>query len=363
MNRLEVTDLHKSFDQVKAIQGVSFGVETGSFTALLGPSGCGKTTLLRIIAGFEQADRGTVTLGGAVVSGAGKPLAPERRSIGFVAQEGALFPHLSVRQNIQFGLPRRERQSGTRVAELLELVQLAPDVANRAPHELSGGQQQRVALARALARRPEIMLLDEPFASLDSQLRTSTRTLMARALRSEGITTLLVTHDREEALSMADQVVVLNHGQIRQTGGPRAVYGRPVDLWTARFLGDTVVLPADIDAGRAVTALGPVKIHSAVRAGAAAVMIRPEQLKVVRAFEDSHRDGRGLIEAISYRGPDLSLTIRLDSLRAAHVVAHVVADETRWEVGDAVQVEVVGAVSCFPPDVQDREVSGSLEAP
>ena len=215
---------------------------------MLGPSGCGKTTLLRLIAGFERVDAGRITVGGRVVSDPSTHLAAERRGVGFVPQEGALFPHLDVRSNIAFGLPRKER-GGPRVAELIDLLDLG-GLEQRLPHELSGGQQQRVALARALAPTPELILLDEPFSSLDAGLRDRLRQEVRDILARAGVTTLFVTHDQAEALSIAETVAVMRDGIVEQAGTPEAIYSRPSSRWVADFLGEVEVVPGEAAAGR-----------------------------------------------------------------------------------------------------------------
>jgi iron(III) transport system ATP-binding protein len=285
MSSLTVQDLTKSFTATTPVlTGVDLHVPSGSFTALLGPSGCGKTTLLRLIAGFDDPDSGTVALGDRVVSGAGRSVAARRRGIGFVPQEGGLFPHLSVAGNISFGLPRRQRRDGGRVRELLALVGLDADLADRAPHQLSGGQQQRVALARALAPEPSLVLLDEPFSSLDAALREETRLAVSQALGAIGATAVLVTHDQAEALSMADQVAVLRGGRLVQLTDPRTLYRRPGDLDVATFVGEAVVLDADLRGGLAHCILGALPYEQAsadaVPDGHARVLLRPEQLRL-----------------------------------------------------------------------------------
>jgi iron(III) transport system ATP-binding protein len=284
MSSLTVKDLTKSFAATPVLTGVDLHVPGGSLTALLGPSGCGKTTLLRLIAGFDDPDSGTVLVGDRVVTAAGRSVAARRRGIGFVPQEGGLFPHLTVAGNISFGLPRRQRRDGGRVRELLGLVGLDTDLAGRSPHQLSGGQQQRVALARALAPEPSLVLLDEPFSSLDAALREETRAAVAGALAASGATAVLVTHDQAEALSMADQVAVLRGGRLVQLTDPRSLYRRPSDLDVATFVGEAVVLDADIRGGVAYSALGALPCEQAtggaVPDGPARVMLRPEQLRL-----------------------------------------------------------------------------------
>src|SRR5665213_2130881 len=222
MTDLEVTDLAKSFGPLVVLRDLNLTIAPGTFTSILGPSGSGKTTLLRIVAGFERADHGTVRIGGQLADDGTHYLTPDRRHIGYVPQEGNLFPHLSVEQNVGFGLARRDRH-GKKVAELLDMVGLG-GLQRRYPHELSGGQQQRVALARALAVEPALVLLDEPFSSLDADLRHSLRVDVQHVLREMSATALLVTHDQDEALSFADHVAVLREGHIAQHDTPQAIY-------------------------------------------------------------------------------------------------------------------------------------------
>ena len=236
---LEVKGLAKSFHGHPVLHDIDLNLQPGTTTAVVGSSGCGKTTLLRLIAGFETPDAGTITMAGRQVASPEGAVAPHRRGVGYVAQDGALFPHLTVGQNIAYGLRGISRSDvDASVGELLETVSLDASFAPRRPHQLSGGQQQRVALARALARHPVLMLLDEPFSALDTRLRASTRKAVAGVLTSKGVTTLLVTHDQEEALSIADQVAVMRDGRFTQVGSPEEVYRQPADRFTAEFLGD-----------------------------------------------------------------------------------------------------------------------------
>ncbi len=326
MSRLSVSGLWKGYAGTAVLRGVELEVPAGSLTAVLGLSGCGKTTLLRVIAGFERAEHGTVSLGERTLEDGRTHLAPEQRSIGYVPQEGALFPHLSVRENVGFGLSRRERR-GERVDALLEMVGIAP-LAKRLPHELSGGEQQRVALARALARRPQALLLDEPFSSLDASLRSRVREEVHALLREQSVTTVLVTHDQEEALSLADIVAVLRDGRIVQQGAPAELYEQPADERLARFLGAVNVIDAQFEHGAARTALGTLTLRGAsagasaesdagartgADTGAGVVMVRPEQLDV-QVCEDgapaSAAGARGRVEQCRYYGHDALLHIR-----------------------------------------------------
>jgi len=317
MSRLQVAELWKAYRTTSVLRGVELDVPAGSLTSVLGLSGCGKTTLLRVIAGFEHADRGTVTLAGRTLEDAHTNVAPERRSVGYVPQEGALFPHLTVKANVGFGLSRGERRGQT-VPQLLEMVGIA-ELAERLPHQLSGGEQQRVALARALARRPQALLLDEPFSSLDASLRALVREEVHALLREQGVTTVLVTHDQEEALSLADSVAVLRDGRIVQQGTPAELYEQPADTALAAFLGAVNLIDARFTDDRAQTLLGALALRSdaaAAPAGAAGrVMVRPEQLEV-RARTGGHAptlaDGElaGHVEDCRYYGHDALLRIR-----------------------------------------------------
>ncbi len=348
---LECVGVRKAFGRHVVLDGVDLVVASGGITAILGPSGEGKTTLLRVVAGFERADGGTIAIHGQVVDGRGRPVPPDRRRIGYVPQEGALFPHLSVGANVGFGLPRG-RDRAPRVAECLELVGLAG--AERArPHELSGGMQQRVALARALAPRPELVLLDEPFSSLDAGLRAQVRTEVCEALRRAGATGMLVTHDQEEALSLADSVGVLLGGRIVQLADPVAVYRTPVDLDVARFVGEAVVVAGHHRGGVVASPLGPLQCASAGLAdGDVTAVVRPEQIVL--------SDGPGAVAARlvgrAFHGADAVLELSVDGI-ADPVRARVDA----WALPDAtteVMVRVVGPVPAFPSAAPDDVKTG-----
>jgi putative spermidine/putrescine transport system ATP-binding protein len=250
-NALEVTGLAKSFGGDRVLHGVDLDVPTGTITAVVGASGCGKTTLLRLVAGFETPDVGTISIAGRPVAGPDGFVAAHRRDVGYVAQDGALFPHLTVGQNIAYGLRGSARTSRARVAELLHTVSLDESFAQRRPHQLSGGQQQRVALARALAREPVLMLLDEPFSALDKGLRLDMQIEIKRLQRQFGLTAILVTHDQDEAMSVADRIAVMRGGRVEQLDTPVNVYDRPATLFVSGFIGTTNLLP-----GRVVEASG-----------------------------------------------------------------------------------------------------------
>jgi len=292
---------------------VDLRVGSGSFTSIVGPSGCGKTTLVRTIAGFLRPSSGTITFDQREVSGPGVFVPPEKRNVGIVPQDGALFPHLDVAGNIGFGIPRGGMSDGTtvaqRVAEVLALVDLS-GFESMAPHELSGGQQQRVALARALAPRPDVLLLDEPFSALDAGLRTELRSEVREVLASVGTTTILVTHDQEEALSISDQVALMIAGRIIQSGAPTDLYSEPASLDAARFLGEVVEIPATLIApDRADTPLGVIDVVPTVEA-AGVLIVRPEQLHLVPTHESSLSGG--VVRSIRYQGHDSLVDVMTD---------------------------------------------------
>jgi len=323
---------------------VSLEVAEGEVCALLGPSGCGKTTMLRLLAGFEAPDAGSIALGGEVVASGRRVLPPERRRVGMVFQDYALFPHLDVAGNVGYALGRRRRDPA-RVREVLELVGL-PGLGARMPHELSGGQQQRVALARALAATPRVVLLDEPFSGLDAALRARVRGEVRQILQRAAVTALFVTHDQEEALSLADTVAVMHEGRIVQVGTPEEVYGRPATRWVAEFLGEADVLPGVARDGWAEFELGRVRAATAApSSGEVEVLVRPEAIAL------SSGPGGGLrpsVEAVvverEFFGHDQLVHVELPSgrrLRSRSLSYPV------WHPGDRVRVQLDGPVNVF----------------
>lgn len=277
-----------------AVDDLSLSVLADEILCLLGPSGCGKTTLLRLIAGFERPDAGTVTVAGRVVASDHTWVQPERRRIGFVFQDFALFPHLSVLDNVAFGLSKLPRAERLRVAaEVLDLVGLTVFTA-RYPHQLSGGQQQRVALARALATEPHLLLLDEPFSNLDAALRGATRDEVRAILKRTGTTAIMVTHDQQEALSFADRVAVMRDGRLEQVGAPVDVYREPRTAFVAGFLGPTNLLRGTARGFVADTALGEVPLASEAD-GRVVLSLRPESLRFAHA--DRAGDAGGASDA------------------------------------------------------------------
>lgn len=296
---IEVSRVEKRFGQTQVLRGVDLQVARAEVVALLGPSGCGKTTLLRILAGLETPDAGSVSVDGVLMASASSAIPPEKRNVGLVFQDFALFPHLRVDANVAFGLahlarPERERA----VAEALARFDLG-ELARRYPHELSGGQQQRVALARALAPMPRVLLMDEPFSNLDTSLRRRLRVELRQTLRQIGIATVFVTHDQDEALSLADRVAVMERGQIAQCDTPVAVYRRPRSLAVARATGQVATLPGRAQNGRVHTVLGELQGHGPD--GEVTVILRPEDLSLADWGVEATVTGR------DYTGAELEL--------------------------------------------------------
>lgn len=292
---LSAVGLVRRFGRRAAVDDITEAVQPGELLAVLGPSGSGKTTLLRLIAGFEVPDAGSIAIAGVPVAGNGTWVEPERRGIGLLPQGDSLFPHLTVGENVAFGV----RRNRARVREVLELVGLA-DRADSDPRELSGGERQRVALARALAPRPALMLLDEPFSALDTELRVRLRADIAGVLRHAQTTTVWVTHDQEEALATADRVLLLRDGHAVQCGTPTTIYWEPADLWAARFLGDLNIVPADWSGAAVRTPLGPFAVSNNAHHGTPQVGIRPEAIAL-----ESAADGAGTITSREFRGRDI----------------------------------------------------------
>jgi len=308
-----VEDLVVGYGSDPVVRGTSCRVLPGSLLAVVGASGSGKTTLLRAIAGFLPAQSGAITIAGRCVTGPGVSVPPEDRRIGVVTQDGSLFPHLTVERNIAFGLPRQTLDDGTptaeRVAGLLDVVGLE-GLGGRYPHELSGGQQQRVALARALAPRPQVMLLDEPFSALDAGLRAELGQQVRDLLSSTGTTSILVTHDQDEALSLADSVALLVEGRMVQQGSPEELYAHPSSIGVASFLGEVNLLPVLGVApdGRALTVLGPVDTDGAQPVQPdQRVVLRPEQLTLVPSLDA----GAPRVVDVAYFGHDSIVDVEL----------------------------------------------------
>lgn len=358
MARLDITKLTKSFDGNPILRGVGFHVAAGELVAILGASGSGKTSLLRLIAGFERPDSGEIRLEHEIMATRTAFRRPEQRGIGYVAQEGALFPHLSVAENISFGLSRAERKTRHRVAELLELVGLPAHYAHRAPQQLSGGEQQRVALARALAPNPKLLLLDEPFSALDAGLRVDTREAVAAAIRAAGATAILVTHDRQEAFAMGQRVGVLLHGVLAQICSPELLYRAPANEAVASFVGDTVFLPGIAAAGRAHCALGDVPVTQSELTGPVTLMIRPEQIKITPDAQLGTVPA--IIKAVAFHGSDAVVTLSIKTIFPADDIKARIFSHAMPPAGGDVWLQVEGAAVAYPAACATSSIEMSL---
>jgi len=340
MPLLEISNVSVSFGDTQVLDGISLDLESKQLLAVLGSSGAGKSTLLRLIAGFDAVGDGTVVLDGAVLSEEGKTLPPEKRRIGIVPQDSALFPHLSVRQNVGFGLthlPKSERDQ--RVNDLLGLIRMT-EFADRIPEELSGGQVQRVALARALAPKPKLILLDEPFSALDAELRQQLREEVRQVLRAEGATAIMVTHDQEEALSLADKVAVLRDGRIIQVGSPSEIYNSPADLGIATFLGESVLVDGKVSQGKILTDLGSLTpLNQATDGASGVVAIRSENF-----YLQPNQSGDSEVVGRVFFGHDALVEVQTPKLRIRARSNGPFAPE----VGMKVTVWVRGAVNFYP---------------
>ena len=338
---IRVAGVDKAFGGAPVLRGVDLDVDEGSIVALLGPSGCGKTTLLRTIAGLERPDRGEISVGDRLLTGPGTFVPPERRRVGMVFQDWALFPHLTVARNVAYGLARDDRRSGA-VDEVLAMVGL-DGLGGRSPATLSGGQQQRVALARALAPRPSVLLLDEPFSNLDTALRAQVRAEVHRLLRDLGVTTVFVTHDQEEAFVLGDRVAVMQRGEIVQHARPADLYAAPVSRWVASFVGEANLVAGSAGDGVATTPLGSVPVAAGHR-GSVDVLLRPEALELAAA--NGGGTGVGTVELVEFYGHDTVYRVELADGERLRVRAGPAPGFTR---GDRVAVRYVGGPAVAYP--------------
>jgi iron(III) transport system ATP-binding protein len=311
-SHLEVEKLDAGYEDLQVLNQVSFTLKPGEIGCMLGPSGCGKTTVLRAIAGFEPAWRGRILIDDIEVSSRKIYLPPEKRNIGMVFQDFALFPHLRVEDNVRFGLKGLSRQEQqTRIQEMLAIVGM-PAYAQAYPHQLSGGQQQRIALARALAPRPRILLLDEPFSNMDVELREQLAREVRSILKQEDNTAILVTHDQNEAFAMADQICVMNEGSILQQGSGYDLYHRPANRFVADFIGQGVIIPATVEnSTRVKTALGVIEGDNTIDAEPGSmvdVLIRPDDV-----IHDDESEDSAIVVEKAFRGADFLYFLRMDS--------------------------------------------------
>jgi iron(III) transport system ATP-binding protein len=341
---LQCDYLAKHFGNTIAVNDLSFSLKIGRFMALLGPSGCGKTTSLRMIAGLEHPTSGRIQVSQQIVVDNHVWVPPHQRKIGLVFQDYALFPHMTVSKNVAYGLNAARETKQRRVMEVLELVGLY-GLGERMPHELSGGQQQRVALARALAPSPQIMLLDEPFSNLDASLRLQVREDVRRILNEAGVTTVLVTHDQEEAFSLAGEVGVMLEGELQQIAPPREVYQFPATRQVAQFVGDANFVVGEASGETAVCVLGQIPLQNPF-SGLVEILVRPENLAL--SLTDTPQDGNATVEQIVYLGYDQLLHLRIkdhDKLLVARI-----RSVERYTIGQSVHVHVVEPTIAFPQD-------------
>lgn len=306
MSYLKINNLQKAYTKDKPVlKDISTLVEKGTVTALVGESGCGKTTLLRSIAGFEEPERGEVVLDNKILQDKKTFVAPEKRKIGFLFQDYALFPHLTVEENIAFGLSKvTKKEVEKKTKEVLELLGIE-GLGNRYPHEISGGQQQRVALARALAPAPELLLMDEPFSNIDNLIKDQVRTELKSVLQKSGITTIIVTHDMEDAMVMADHIMIMKEGNILQKGSPKELYKQPVDEYVAGFFGQTNWLEVTTTNAISTTCLGTLSATH----NSDFVLLRPEEIKVEKEGVEA------IVESCEFRGSYYRLKVKAGEKR------------------------------------------------
>jgi putative spermidine/putrescine transport system ATP-binding protein len=353
-HRLGLQNITQRFGDFVAIRDINLDVEGGELVALLGPSGCGKSTLLRIISGFVRQSQGRILFDGEAVD----DLSPSQRSVGIVFQNYALFPHMTVAENVAYGLQARRLPRGKiarRVTEMLALVHMS-EFAGRKPRQLSGGQQQRVALARCLAIDPKVLLLDEPFGALDKNLRLDMQIEVKRLQRESGITTILVTHDQEEALSLADRVAVMSRGNIEQVSSPTEIYDRPRTLFVNQFVGTTNVLSGDfviVASGARVTVAGGATFDvpatpGIVTGSKVAVSIRPEHLRFERT--PSEKGMAGTVKAVMPLGAQVVYEVEVGPSIALRVSEPRDAQTAMRESGERVQLIPISTTAChvFP---------------
>jgi iron(III) transport system ATP-binding protein len=345
MTLLEIDDLRHAYGEQVVVRGVSFALERGAIGCLLGPSGCGKTTVLRCIAGFETVQHGAIRLAGRTVSAPATLVPPEARRIGMVFQDYALFPHLSVADNIGFGLHRLAREErAQRIQELARLVRLA-ETLDKYPHEISGGQQQRVALARALAPRPELLLLDEPFSNLDVELRERLSLELREIIKASGATAVLVTHDQQEAFAIADLVGILHEGRIQQWDSAYNLYHRPANRFVADFIGQGVFLPARVlDGERLEIELGTLRGGALPHNGETLdVLLRPDDV-----VHDDAAPTQAEVVHKAFRGAEILYTLKLASGRK---VLALVPSHHNHALGERIGIRLdVDHVVAFSPE-------------
>lgn len=338
---LEINHLNKSFDGKPVLHDISFQLHRGEMLFLLGASGCGKTTLLRAIAGFEQPDSGEIRLKERLLFSKNLQIPTQQRQLGYVVQEGVLFPHLTVYRNIAYGLGNGKGKTAAERARIEQVMTLTGirELAERYPHQLSGGQQQRVALARALAPNPELILLDEPFSALDEHLRQQIRVDMLNALRQSGAAAIFVTHDRDEALRYADKIAVIQQGKILQIDTPRQLYWSPKHLSTAQFMGESVVLPARLSSPQMVSCtLGEIPVKAQTNGAEGQLLLRPEQFSLVKMAEKPTALFYAKVKHIEFKGKFTAVQLMMNDCEICLENSYL----PTFNIGETVEVYLYG---------------------
>jgi len=328
---IECRNLGKSYGTVLAVSDISLSLDEHEFLSILGPSGCGKSTLLRLIAGLEVPSQGQVFLHGQEISGRKIILPPERRKFGMIFQDFALFPHLSVKDNVEYGAAGSKTEKQQRVNELLELVSL-PHLATTMPHQISGGEQQRIAVARALAPRPRLILMDEPFSNLDYQLRQQLRRDIREILKHEGVATVLVTHDQVEAITFSDRMLLMQKGKVVQEGTPAEIYQNPQTIWTSSFVGEANHLPVEWQNDSLKTPLGELNVPFEIGRNARIMMVRPEDFKLESVPADQ---ANGIVKSVDFSGSVQNVGVLLKSGASVQVSG---SPHLLWNQEDSVKI-------------------------
>ena len=328
---IECRNLGIIYGTVQAVSEISLRLDEHEFLSILGPSGCGKSTLLRLIAGLELPSQGQVFLHGQEISGRKIILPPERRKFGMIFQDFALFPHLSVKDNVGYGAAGSKKEKEQRVHELLELVSL-PHLATKMPHQISGGEQQRIAVARALAARPSLILMDEPFSNLDYQLRQQLRRDIREILKHEGVATVLVTHDQVEAITFSDRMLLMQKGMVVQEGTPSEIYQSPRTIWASSFVGEANHMPVEWQNDSLQTPWGEINVPSEIGMNARIMMVRPEDFELESVPADQ---ANGIVKSVDFSGSVQTVGVVLKSGASVQVSG---SPYLLWNLNDYVKI-------------------------
>ena len=348
---IDCRNLAKSYGAVKALSGISLSLDEHEFLSILGPSGCGKSTLLRLVAGLEVPSQGQVFLHGQEISGRKIILPPERRKFGMIFQDFALFPHLSVKDNVGYGAAGTKNEKQHRVNELLELISLT-HLSTKMPHQISGGEQQRIAVARALAPRPRLILMDEPFSNLDYQLRQQLRRDIREILKHEGVATVLVTHDQVEAITFSDRMLLMQKGKVVQEGTPSEIYQNPQTIWASSFVGEANHLPVEWQNDSLQTPLGELNVPSEIGMNARIMMVRPEDFKLESVPADQ---ANGIVKSVDFSGSVQTVGVALKSGASVQVSG---SPHLLWNQDDSVKITAERYL-CF--NSSENRLNGNLK--